>query len=151
MNLELTTQKICLILTAGLKTLIMKLSVSRLTPSSHVVFVFTAQRSLFCFFLPAKAQKVEMDKLEKAKKERTKVRVTTKKRGFLCCQVLFSVCVRGKSPPAALNFYFMLLIRHSEISTAKFRSCNISSGPAPGRFTAQLCPFSVCTGFLWKH
>uniref|UniRef100_A0A3Q0SJC5 SAP30 binding protein n=1 Tax=Amphilophus citrinellus TaxID=61819 RepID=A0A3Q0SJC5_AMPCI len=32
----------------------------------------------------AKAQKVEMDKLEKAKKERTKVSLTRKKRGLLC-------------------------------------------------------------------
>ncbi|XP_004557537.2 SAP30-binding protein isoform X1 [Maylandia zebra] len=32
----------------------------------------------------AKAQKVEMDKLEKAKKERTKVSLTTKKSGLLC-------------------------------------------------------------------
>lgn len=31
-------------------------------------------------FLPAKAQKVEMDKLEKAKKERTKVNPTTTKK-----------------------------------------------------------------------
>lgn len=29
-----------------------------------------------CLILPAKAQKVEMDKLEKAKKERTKVSLT---------------------------------------------------------------------------
>ncbi|XP_028990962.1 SAP30-binding protein isoform X2 [Betta splendens] len=35
----------------------------------------------------AKAQKVEMDKLEKAKKERTKVRLTTNARGLHHCQV----------------------------------------------------------------
>lgn len=39
------------------------------------------------FGLPAKAQKVEMDKLEKAKKERTKVSLGRKKIGlfYLIC------------------------------------------------------------------
>lgn len=39
---------------------------------------------IIAFNPPAKAQKVEMDKLEKAKKERTKVSLTTKKSGLLC-------------------------------------------------------------------
>lgn len=35
-----------------------------------------------CFIFIAKAQKVEMDKLEKAKKERTKVSLTTSKEDY---------------------------------------------------------------------
>lgn len=93
-----------------------------------------------CLVFPAKAQKVEMDKLEKAKKERTKVSPTKQKKwsGLYSCQ--FSVCIRGKSPPVVDHFYFTSSIRHAEIYRAKFSSCN-SSGPAPCSPTAQPCPF----------
>lgn len=77
MNWELTTQKICLILMAGQRTLTMKLWVSYFT-SSPKLWVKPSTHECVCLNLPAKAQKVEMDKLEKAKKERTKVSPTTK-------------------------------------------------------------------------
>lgn len=76
--------------------------------------VMTAQQLLlsvfFSFLLPAKAQKVEMDKLEKAKKERTKVRLNNKEKQITLLSGMFSFCVRGKSPPAAPNFFFTSFI-----------------------------------------
>lgn len=83
MNWEPTTQKICSILTPGRKTLTMKLSVSLFILRLLVLCEFISAL-IIAFNPPAKAQKVEMDKLEKAKKERTKVSLTTKKSGLLC-------------------------------------------------------------------
>lgn len=55
--------------------------------SSHVLF----------FFFIAKAQKVEMDKLDKAKKERTKVWFRTKKNMWnILLTLLCFFCVRGQ-------------------------------------------------------
>lgn len=85
-----------------------------------------------CHVLLAKAQKVEMDKLEKAKKERTKVRLTTKERGLFHCQFSSPVCVKGKSPPAALNFYFTFFIRHMQKSTFWKNYSEFNNVPVPG-------------------
>lgn len=98
MNWEQTIPKTCLILTAGRRTPTTRLSVSRFisSSSSRVLCVFCSALKLQAFILPAKAQKVEMDKLEKAKKERTKVRLAAKERGLL--RQRCSVSASGAGP-----------------------------------------------------
>uniref|UniRef100_A0A8D2ZQI0 SAP30 binding protein n=1 Tax=Scophthalmus maximus TaxID=52904 RepID=A0A8D2ZQI0_SCOMX len=88
--------------------LLLLLSSVRLQLHTH------AHPCLFSFFLSAKAQKVEMDKLEKAKKERTRVRQTAKKMDCSADCFLLSLCQGGKSPPAALVFCSTSVIRHTQ-------------------------------------
>ncbi|KAM7382131.1 hypothetical protein PAMA_012817 [Pampus argenteus] len=91
----------------------------------------------------AKAQKVEMDKLEKAKKERTKVTLNKNRKHT----DVFLPYVRGKSPPAAVNFFLLL---HPSAEINKFCCRNCSSGPALLNFTTEPRPF-ICTGFPREH
>ena len=92
------------------------------------------------FTVSAKAQKVEMDKLEKAKKERTKVRARRKREKkrdsrLICCQC----CVRGKSPPAAVHFYFTFLRQtHAEIRLPNSALLSVQLRPNPS-------PLPLCT------
>lgn len=81
-----------------------------------VKFKLNADLGLFSFSgLLAKAQKVEMDKLEKAKKERTKVMYAPRFFKFNLLSVFFSVCVRDKSPPAAVILTSQRLGSASEV------------------------------------
>lgn len=96
---------------AGQRTPTMKRSVSCRTSVQRCVRL---ELICVCLVLPAKAQKVEMDKLEKAKKERTKVSLMTKQDHSAVCFVL-SVRQRQVSTSRTV---FLLSITHA----AKFRS-----------------------------
>lgn len=100
-----------------------------------------------CLIVPAKAQKVEMDKLEKAKKERTKVSLTTTtttKRG-LFSRPFSSLPASG----ASLHQLQLISTLRPSPDTRRDQRCQmqLSSGPAQCSCTAQPCPFVFFTGF----
>lgn len=100
-----------------------------------------------------------MDKLEKAKKERTKVslKIKTKKRKReeerkkkKSCRIS-SVASEGKSPPAAPNFYLTSSIRRTQ-KTALPSSAPVTAARAQTRYvlTAEPCPCLFFTVFLTR-